>query len=434
MKKHIFLPFFASAFLFLLCGNESFSQDVSQFYMSGELRPRVEYRHGYGDMIYSDEDPAFFIAQRARVNLDFRTEKFKIFFSLQDVRVWGATSQLNSSDDFFSAHQLWGEYLFSDKFSMKLGRQELVYDNSRIFGNVGWAHQGRSHDLLLLKYTELDFVQVHLGLAYNQESQNKTGTNYAISGNYKAMQFLWARKEFDKLGVSVLLINSGTQRADTSNSYYIQTMGTYINYKISNYNLNLAGYYQTGKVGASGHDLSAFYLNAEISTPLDFGLAPALGVEYISGTDQDQLFDPASTDRNSFTPLFGTNHKFNGHMDYFYVGNHSGDVGLTDIYLSAKYKRGNMTPYAAFHYFLSAGNVLDPLDPTGETTLSNSLGMEIDLAIKLSLGEFVAFSAGYSHMFATESMQAVKSVGDHDTMNNWAWVMLSFKPDFFQKN
>jgi hypothetical protein len=34
----------------------------------------------------------------------------------------------------------------TEAFSMKLGRQEVIYDNSRIFGNVDWAQQGRSHD------------------------------------------------------------------------------------------------------------------------------------------------------------------------------------------------------------------------------------------------------------------------------------------------
>lgn len=431
MKKHFYLAFFIAGFLFLLCSNESFSQ----FSMSGELRPRVEYRHGFGDMIYTDEDPAFFVSQRARINFDFRTEKFRTFFSFQDVRVWGSTSQLNSSDDFFSAHELWGEYFFSQAFSMKLGRQELIYDNHRIFGNVGWAQQARSHDLVLLKYNKLELVELHLGLAFNQDHARNTGTDYTILNNYKTMQFLWARKEFDKLGVSALFLNTGVQDIDlagVASMWYSQTFGAYANYKIGTYSINFAGYYQTGKDATTGLDLSAYYLNAEVTTPLDFGIAPTLGLELISGTDQEVLSDPTTTKINSFAPLFGTNHKFNGFMDYFYVGNHSANVGLRDFYLSAKYKRGKITPMAFFHYFMSSGKILDPADPT--STLSSSLGLEIDLVIGVDMAEYVAFSAGYSHMFATASMEAVKAIGDHGATNNWAWVMLTFKPEFFQKN
>jgi len=431
MKKLTYLPFFVAGLLFFLCGNEGFSQ----FAMSGELRPRTEFRHGIGDLVYVGDDPAFFISQRARINLDLKTEKFKIFFSLQDVRVWGSTSQLNVSDDFFSAHELWGEYFFSQTISMKLGRQELAYDNQRMFGSVGWAQQARSHDLVLLKYNKLELVEVHLGLAFNQSDSHNTGTFYTISNNYKTMQFLWARKEFGKLGVSGLILNTGVQNPDSiggANVWNSQTFGAYVNYTIGTYSINFAGYYQTGKDGITGLNLSAYYLNAEVTKPLDFGIAPTLGVELLSGTDQEILVDPTSTKINSFNPLFGTNHKFNGYMDYFFVGNHLADVGLLDIYISSKYKRGKFVPMAGFHYFMSAGQVLDPADPA--STISSALGFEIDLGIGIDMGENVAFSAGYSHMFATASMEAVKGIGDHTATNYGAWVMLTFTPEFFQKN
>jgi len=36
-------------------------------------------------------------------------------------------------------------------------------------------------------------------------------------------------------------------------------------------------------------------------------------------------------------------------------------------------------------------------------------------------------------MFATETMQVLKG-GNHSNTNNWAWVMITFKPTFFEKN
>jgi hypothetical protein len=55
----------------------------------------------------------------------------------------------------------------------------------------------------------------------------------------------------------------------------------------------------------------------EARTPLNEQWTLRGGFELLSGTD---LQEP---DKNSaFTPWFGTNHRFNGHMDYFYVGNH----------------------------------------------------------------------------------------------------------------
>jgi hypothetical protein len=46
--------------------------------------------------------------------------------------------------------------------------------------------------------------------------------------------------------------------------------------------------------------------------------------------------------------------------------------------------------------------------------------------------------AGYSQMLATETMQALKyadnATGEfYKNNNNWAWVMLTFKPTFYSK-
>ena len=47
-----------------------------------------------------------------------------------------------------------------------------------------------------------------------------------------------------------------------------------------------------------------------------------------------------ASENKAFTPFYGTNHKFNGFMDYFHVGNHANSVGLIDIYTKVKTKLG----------------------------------------------------------------------------------------------
>ncbi len=426
MKRSVYLSLIF-LFYFLFLGNE---KAFSQFTFSGEYRPRAEYRHGYKTLAYPDQDPAFFISQRARLKFNFKSKKFSVFFNLQDVRTWGSTSQLNISDGYFSIHEAWGEYLFTDYFALKVGRQELIYDNSRIFGNVGWAQQARSHDLALLKYSKETF-KVHLGLAFNQDKEQLNTNIYTISNNYKTLQFLWFRKDFEKVGGSILLLNNGIQYVDTSNGKgsvrYSQTLGTYLNFKLGTFRLNVSGYYQLGK-DPSNRDLSAGYFMGEVLKPFSSGFTPILGFEYISGTDQ-QSAPSNESKNNSFTPLFGTNHKFNGHMDYFYVGNHANSVGLTDIYLIGKFNKGKFSPLLALHYFSSAATVLDPNNLSN--AMKNYLGFEVDIALNVKLVEFVSLSVGYSQMFASKTMEAIKN-GDHKAMNNWAWLMLTFTPQFFQ--
>ena len=396
---------------------------IGQLGLSGELRVRPEYRRGYKTLAYPDQDPAFFISQRTRLKLHYGEERFIFHVALQDVRTWGSTSQLNISDGFFSIHEAWGEVHISKQFGLKVGRQELAYDNHRILGSVNWAQQGRSHDLLLLKFEKNSF-KWHTGLAYNQDQQQLSTNFYSVQGNYKTMQFIWLHSEFENTRGSILVLNNGVQNADSTVSFS-QTMGTYLNFDLGNLKLILSGYYQMGK-DALKKDLSAGYANIELAWPLNNGLIPSIGLEYLSGTDQSNVLT-----NNSFSPLFGTNHKFNGHMDYFFVGNHMNNVGLTNPYLKLVYKLKKWVLNGAIHYFSSSAKVLDPSDPTN--TLKNYLGTEVDLSLSRKIQKNIFINAGYSHMFATNTMEAIKG-GDSSTTNNWAWLMLAFTPDFLNSN
>ena len=384
------------------------------------MRPRLEYRNGYKTLSPAEKDPAFFISQRSRFKLDYSSEKVSLFLALQDIRTWGSTSQLNLTDDFFSVHEVWGELHFTSQAHLKVGRQELVYDDQRIFGNVNWAQQGRSHDLALFRYEKGAF-RGHAGFAYNQDQERLSSTFYETSNNYKTMQFLWLHVEPGKVKGSILFLNNGIQAADSSVNYS-QTLGAYVNFDIWKLKSGISAYYQMGK-DLQERNLSAGYLAADLSLPMDAGIVPAVGIEFLTGTDQDE-----GSENHSFLPLFGTNHKFNGHMDYFYVGNHANNVGLLNPYARMAYKKGNWTVNGTLHYFSSAARILDPEDPASH--MPNYLGTELDLSVSWNIAAHVTLSGGYSQMFASESMQVLKG-GDHTTANNWAWLMLSFTPDIF---
>src|SRR5690606_36907009 len=116
-------------------------------------RPRAEYRDGFKKLLPENADAAFFVEQRSRLNALFSSEKFDVYVSLQDVRTWGAVTQVYKSDPSLSnLYQAWAAYKFDSKNSLAVGRMELDYDNVRILGNLDWASQGRSHDLVKYEY------------------------------------------------------------------------------------------------------------------------------------------------------------------------------------------------------------------------------------------------------------------------------------------
>jgi hypothetical protein len=118
-------------------------------------------------------------------------------------------------------------------------------------------------------------------------------------------------------------------------------------------------------------------------------------------------------------------------MDYFYVGSHKGDVGLTDIYLPVKFKKDKFFAVLIPHYFLSAAKVSQIQEDGSLKEFSNGLGTEIDLVLGYTISKEVKLMAGYSQMIATETMQVLKG-GNYKNSNNWAWVMLTFKPTFYK--
>lgn len=426
MSKKIFfslLLFIATLF----GGNNA----AGQFLLTGELRPRNEYRHGLKTLASKDQAPAFFTSQRTRLLLDYQGEKFKIGFNLQDIRVWGSTSQLNITDNFSSVHEAWGEILFTQTINLLIGRQELIYDDHRIFGNVGWAQQGRSHDLFLFKYNEPDGFRVHLGFAFNQNKEQLVTTYYTVPKNYKTLQFLWFRKEWTNLGMSLLFLNNGFQYVDINDNQSVkfsQTFGTYTNYTMNDLKINFSGYFQNGK-DENNNNLGAFLIGTEVVHPLGNGFSAAIGFELQSGTDEEDRINPDYGKNKSFTPFYGTNHKFNGHMDYFYVGNHVNNAGLRNIFLRINHKQGRLNSTLAVHHFSTAAKIMDPDNPG--STLKNSLGIEMDFSMGYNFAERMNIKWGYSQMVATTTMEALKG-GDKKAMNNWAWLMFTFKPQFLQ--
>ena len=64
-----------------------------------------------------------------------------------------------------------------------------------------------------------------------------------------------------------------------------------------------------------------------------------LGYEYISGQSKTDTTKAYNDVNHAFNPIFGTNHKFNGYMDYYYVSNHTNNVGLQDIIFRLNYKQ-----------------------------------------------------------------------------------------------
>jgi len=428
----------------------SFLKLSAQLTFSGQLRTRSELRDGQGAPLPEGADPAFFTSQRTRLGLLFTTNRLKLNLTVQDVRVWGQdVSTINrtttQNNNAFMLHEAWAEILLSDTaarnkaFTLKLGRQELVYDDQRLLGNLDWLQQARRHDAALLKY-ETGKWMFHGGVAYNQNQENASGTvynstppgNYTSSTNggnmYKSLEFFYAGRKLAKGNVSFLFLSDQFSKYNNdstgnkifqSGAWSRSTTGFYFNDVYSRVGVTASAYYQFGKTSA-GQKISAGLLSSFASYLFDKKTTAGIGIDYYTGGTN-------GTTTNAFDPLYGTPHKFAGLMDYYYAASPFGKKGLIDYYLKAKYKSEKFWLTADVHQFTSASSI--------EGYDTRNFGQEIDLVASYALTKIISFEGGYSHYFSTNALTSpsVKNVPGARSNANWAYVSINIKPEFIIK-
>jgi hypothetical protein len=70
------------------------------------------------------------------------------------------------------------------------------------------------------------------------------------------------------------------------------------------------------------------------------------------------------------------------------------------------------------------------------TTMKKALGTEIDFVFNYAMTKVVNIEGGYSTMFSTSTMASakVKNVSRAADFSDWAYLMISIKPEFTFKN
>jgi hypothetical protein len=501
--KHLSL-ILSSCFLLLLAAGSH-----AQFTISGQVRTRTEYRDGLGTLRPKPNKPAFFTSQRTRLTFNYKMSRIVLQASLQDVRVWGQDASTISNADGFrlGLHEGWADIILSNKkdssfavspveyFSVKIGRQELLYDDSRLLGNLDWLQQARRHDAIVFKLLQSGW-QVDLGAAFNQNTDafNYNGTYYTpanvapnvrdskgnlvatpaglipivngsgfsskagslslmnppstngLNQHYKAMQFLYAAKTFKGVRISYLLL------ADQFSKYSLDSVGTTDSGFIYGRRYNQAGVnarFTTGLLSTislgkkttlvagawwqGGKDKEGLTLSAWMST---------LAVthtknkwSFTAGWDHVSGNDAfsSSTTNHRFDPLYGTPHKFWGYMDFFYVGTGAPTGGLSDPYLKIKYSSANkrFTTGLDYHYFMLAS---DQKNASGEA-IDKYLGSEIDWISSYALNKWTNLELGLAYMAASNSLSYAKNITPGTAKNNaqWAYLQVNIRPEFLIK-
>ncbi|MFT3995551.1 MAG: alginate export family protein [Dysgonomonas sp.] len=411
MKKSLFL------FVFLIYAMTSIGQTIK---VDAEIRSRAEFRDGFRDPLADTLNASFVNNLRTRINAYYESKDIKSKISILDTRTYGNTD-VSKTGEGLGILEAWGEYNFAPEIAFSLGRQGLEYDDKRLFSYNNWSNTLGAHDLLLLKY-QSSYITINVGSAYNNAGDS-TRFLSPYKQSYKTLNFIWIGKSFGKVSASALWVNDSFERGKLGDikTSYRNTIGgnLWLTNKKEPFYFIINGYYQFGR-DKQNKSLNTYLLSATVRQKLSHIFELKLGTDIFSGSDNDI----ASDKNHTFTKLYGTNHAFNGSMEYWAT---LPSQGLFDLHAEVSCKfSAQFDIEAAFHRFstvkrIDAGN-------------RKNIGSELDITANYTVNSQFTIQGGWSSYFKTKGTDTLKKKTGIDThFPQWAYLQLTFKPQFFSK-
>lgn len=393
----------------------TFAQETkSPFSLEGEFRPRTELRNnGFSKTALEGSESYWRTDARVTLGAGYKTESINTYILFQEVFVFGDRAQLaTNGNNNFRIQEAWADITLSKESTFKVGRQQLSYDDQRILGGLDWAQQARTHDVGVFKLNSKGYA-LDLGLAFNSDGQDNI-YNTAAAFSYKNMIFAHFNKKFGAFNLSVLVLGNEFQDGTdpdaagpleaSDNKSFLKTGGLHMNYDFKTVKLSANAYLQDGYRLNDVVVDNAYLLSLDAAFKLNKVFGANMGGEVVSGKKNATSM--------GFFPLYGTNHKFNGTMDRFYVGNYANANGLVDFH-------AGVTANLKNDFTLG----LDALYFKEQSQTKDYMGTELDFVIGKKFKGY-ALKGGYSQYF--EPSRIANAKGNQD----WAWLMLVVKPKF----
>ena len=395
----------------------------AQFSVSAEVRPRFECRNGYGRLPNVNDNPAYFISQRSRLNIHYKNSTFWYVLSIQDVRVWGdatiyKSTGVHGSEASIDLYQAYFEWLFHNQSSMRIGRQIFFFDDERLLSQRNWNQQGIAYVAFLLK-TQFEQWDAHLGVSLNNNRENKFGNVYEQE-KMKTLNFIHLQRPLKDMGhFSLIAIGTGYTASDSSEVIYMRgTTGAYLRMKLHPFNYSFSGYYQFGK-NRFGTPVQAYLFTSNLNWLPKWSSLTA-GFDYISGNAK---YIKDNKDR-MFSILYGSRHRYYGSLDYFSDPSRATHFrGLADLWLRMSCNIASSSIRVDFHRFSIQDNQLE---------FSDFLGTEVDIMLNLKFNHELKMSGGFSLFNSSKYFQEMQPDIDSEQMPIWLWIMLDLKLNLFE--
>jgi len=333
--------------------------------LKGEIRPRYEM----ADVVDNGKDKANAYTARTHlvVSANFmEVENLSATVGIQSVNNFGY-DKYNSTANGETTYDVVKDPNFAmlseasldyktGKTAFHVGRSHVNLDNQRFIGTVGWRQVERSYDTAYVADNSIENLTVLGAYVYGLQgvgSDETTETSSVLLNvKYKVADSLsitaydyMIASTHDTLGVSLTGKVDAGAKLDYRVEYAVQKDATMELHDVS------------AKADAS-------YYNIDLGVNIS-GLIAGVNYEFLSGAD--------ATGATAFNPALGTNHKFNGWADMFYVASIPSG-GLKDANIRLGYVAKGLGKVLAIYHDFKADT-----DMASSSGVSDDLGSEFDL-------------------------------------------------------
>ena len=464
MKRNIFLAIAVTALM--VASTIAQAADVS---FSGQIRPRFNLDESTTDMNRTASQ-VFDTRVRlnAKANVNANTE---VFLQFQSVGAWGTnnadqttgTRQSNGggaadgqasdglSDVGFHQAYLTLKNVAGQGFDAKIGRQEIILDGHRLFGNTGWTQGAETKDAIRLTHAGGNHTVNYAYIAANNADSIATSVNN--NANVHVLHTKTQGVLGGALSGYVTMTSETTSDGTGSDAQNWFTVGARQAGSVAGIDYRVEYYHQLGDAGAVANS-SGYGITDALTAERDAGMfgirlgkkigsgAVTLWYDRLSGVDDE---DQSSGDWGAFDTMYDTGHKFYGFQDFYLARNGAGTrfFGLQDIALKTKMSpRAGWTLKADVHHFRTAtdltggdadGIIASLTDAANviNGAMDNDLGTEVDLTVVHKYDANTKIVAGYSHYFTTSTFSQLNGAGNRGSNANddsdWAYVMVDTK-------
>ncbi len=370
--------------------------------LSGEFRFRFENGQGLG---YSEDSDDGYGLTRTRLELGVRPVSWLNFgIQAQDSRAPGIRPALSNSGavrDPFDLRQAYAEIGASrSAASLKVGRQALIYGDSRLIGAPNWSNTSRVFDAVRLQVrgsgAKLDLFSASVVRNDPNRRLNRSVEGEYLHGLYGSLEnvipgstlepyLLWQTKSSV---VNELNAHGDLDRYTLGFRAWGKGLGPW------DYNAALVR--QWGQV--AGSDIQAWAYYAELGYSIEARLNPRLYIHYNFGSGDKDSQDGRF---GGFVNLYPTTAFLYGRANRVGWRNHKG------LRLGSEFKpHSKLTLLLEFHSFwlasktdalYSAGGQVSVAPPPGGAR-DAKVGNEVDAVFTVPVTDNFSLGAGLAHM------------------------------------